>query len=37
MASAAPQGAVAPHTGELPAGCLDDLGGRPFGVYVHVP
>jgi len=32
-----PAGAVAPHTSELPAGCLDDLGRRPFGVYVHVP
>jgi oxygen-independent coproporphyrinogen-3 oxidase len=37
MPSAAPAGAVAPHTGELPAACLDDLGRRPFGVYVHVP
>ncbi|MFL6100604.1 MAG: radical SAM family heme chaperone HemW [Actinomycetales bacterium] len=37
MPSALPDGEPAPPDGRLPAGSLDRLGTRPFGVYVHVP
>jgi putative oxygen-independent coproporphyrinogen III oxidase len=32
-----PDGETAPPAGHLPAGALDGLGKRPFGLYVHVP
>jgi putative oxygen-independent coproporphyrinogen III oxidase len=32
-----PDGAPVPADGRLPVRALDGLGGRPFGVYVHVP
>jgi oxygen-independent coproporphyrinogen-3 oxidase len=35
--SALPAGDPAPADGALPASATDDLGDRPFGVYVHVP
>jgi putative oxygen-independent coproporphyrinogen III oxidase len=35
--STLPEGAPPPGDGSLPAACLDGLGARPFGVYVHVP
>jgi putative oxygen-independent coproporphyrinogen III oxidase len=35
--SALPAGDPAPSDGRLPHSALDDLGERPFGVYVHVP
>ena len=34
---ALPSGDPAPADGMLPAAALDELAGRPFGVYVHVP
>ncbi len=37
MPSALPDGDPAPADGSLPAAALSGLGGRPFGVYVHVP
>ncbi|PVZ05767.1 radical SAM family heme chaperone HemW [Actinomycetospora cinnamomea] len=37
MPSVPPGGEPAPADGALPAGALDGLGTRPFGVYVHVP
>ncbi|HEX3781374.1 MAG TPA: radical SAM family heme chaperone HemW [Pseudonocardiaceae bacterium] len=37
MASTLPSGDPAPTDGALPASALHGLGGRPFGVYVHVP
>jgi len=37
MPSTPPTGEPAPTGGELPPSALDELGGRPFGVYVHVP
>jgi putative oxygen-independent coproporphyrinogen III oxidase len=37
MPSTPPTGEPAPTSGELPPSALDELGGRPFGVYVHVP
>jgi oxygen-independent coproporphyrinogen-3 oxidase len=37
MAGALPQGEPVPPSGELPAAALDELGRRPFGIYVHVP
>ncbi len=37
MPTRAPEGGRAVHTGELPAGCLEGLGGRPFGVYMQMP
>ncbi len=37
MPSALPPGDPAPADGALPASALAGLGGRPFGVYVHVP
>jgi putative oxygen-independent coproporphyrinogen III oxidase len=37
--SALPEGEPAPHDGSLPATAVDEwaAGGRPFGLYVHVP
>jgi oxygen-independent coproporphyrinogen-3 oxidase len=35
--STLPDGAPAPADGALPAAALDEVGTRPFGVYVHVP
>jgi oxygen-independent coproporphyrinogen-3 oxidase len=35
--STLPPGEPAPRDGSLPAGALDSLGERSFGVYVHVP
>lgn len=32
-----PEGDEAPRDGALPAEALDGLGGRPFGIYLHVP
>jgi putative oxygen-independent coproporphyrinogen III oxidase len=32
-----PEGDPVPADGRLPEAALDGLGGRPFGVYVHVP
>src|ERR1700742_3120075 len=32
-----PAGDPAPADGALPAGALEGVGTRPFGVYVHVP
>jgi putative oxygen-independent coproporphyrinogen III oxidase len=32
-----PDGEPVPADGTLPAGALDGAGGRPFGIYVHVP
>lgn len=37
MPSALPDGEPAPSDGSLPASALAGLGGRPFGLYVHVP
>ncbi len=37
MPSTLPPGEPAPGDGSLPAGALESLGERPFGVYVHVP
>ncbi|MBA8927584.1 oxygen-independent coproporphyrinogen-3 oxidase [Kutzneria viridogrisea] len=37
MPSALPVADPAPADGSLPASALDELGSRPFGVYVHVP
>jgi oxygen-independent coproporphyrinogen-3 oxidase len=37
MAGALPDGEPVPTSGELPATAIDELGRRPFGVYVHVP
>ena len=37
MPSTLPEGDVAPADGALPASALDEMAGRPFGVYVHVP
>ncbi|SDU60518.1 radical SAM family heme chaperone HemW [Jiangella alkaliphila] len=37
MPSTLPDGSPAPADGALPAGALDGVGGRPFGVYLHVP
>jgi putative oxygen-independent coproporphyrinogen III oxidase len=37
MAGALPDGEPVPASGELPATAIDELGRRPFGVYVHVP
>ncbi len=34
---ALPTGEPAPRDGRLPPEALDELGNRPFGVYVHVP
>jgi oxygen-independent coproporphyrinogen-3 oxidase len=35
--STLPDGDPAPPDGRLPASALDELGQRPFGVYLHVP
>jgi oxygen-independent coproporphyrinogen-3 oxidase len=35
--STLPDGEPAPPSGELPADAVADVGGRAFGVYVHVP
>jgi len=35
--SSLPPGEPAPADGALPAAALDELGSRPFGIYVHVP
>ncbi|MGK2877652.1 MAG: radical SAM family heme chaperone HemW [Solirubrobacterales bacterium] len=32
-----PEGDAAPRDGALPAEALAQLGGRPFGIYLHVP
>jgi putative oxygen-independent coproporphyrinogen III oxidase len=32
-----PEGELAPRDGGLPEAALDALGGRPFGIYLHVP
>ncbi|HEU5420625.1 MAG TPA: radical SAM family heme chaperone HemW [Streptosporangiaceae bacterium] len=32
-----PEGQPVPADGALPAGAADQLGDRPFGIYVHVP
>ncbi len=37
MPSTLPDGSPAPADGALPASALDGVGGRPFGVYLHVP
>ncbi|TDD65862.1 coproporphyrinogen III oxidase [Jiangella aurantiaca] len=37
MPSTLPDGSPAPADGALPAMALDGVGGRPFGVYLHVP
>ena len=37
MPSSLPSGDPAPVDGALPAPALDELGRRPFGIYVHVP
>jgi oxygen-independent coproporphyrinogen-3 oxidase len=37
MPSALPEGEAAPTGGDLPAGSLDGLANRPFGMYVHIP
>ncbi|QZY30257.1 radical SAM family heme chaperone HemW [Nocardioides coralli] len=37
MPSALPTGEPAPADGRLPDSALDELGQRPFGIYVHVP
>ena len=37
MPSVLPEGEPVPADGRLPAAALDGLGGRPFGIYVHVP
>ena len=37
MPSALPVGEPAPRDGRLPASALDELHGRPFGLYVHIP
>ena len=37
MAGALPDGEPVPSSGGLPGRALDELGHRPFGVYVHVP
>src|SRR3954469_23976035 len=37
MPSALPEGEPAPPDGSLPESALEGVGGRPFGVYVHVP
>src|SRR5215467_4377795 len=37
MASQLPSGEPVPPTGELPASALAAVGGRGFGVYVHIP
>jgi oxygen-independent coproporphyrinogen-3 oxidase len=35
--SSLPPGDPAPADGSLPASALEELGSRPFGIYVHVP
>ena len=37
MPSALPDGDPAPSDGSLPTSALAGVGGRPFGLYVHVP
>jgi putative oxygen-independent coproporphyrinogen III oxidase len=37
MPARLPDGEPAPADGALPVAALEDLGRRPFGVYVHVP
>ncbi len=37
MPSAAPDGEPVPADGSLPPAALGRLGGRPFGLYLHVP
>ena len=37
MPSTLPQGDPPPPDGRLPLGALDQLAGRPLGIYVHVP
>ncbi|MBO0829837.1 MAG: coproporphyrinogen III oxidase [Streptosporangiales bacterium] len=37
MPNPPPDGEPAPRDGSLPASAIDGVGGRPFGVYVHVP
>ncbi len=37
MPSTLPDGDPVPADGALPAGALDGLGERPFGIYLHVP
>jgi oxygen-independent coproporphyrinogen-3 oxidase len=37
MPGVLPDGEPVPAAGTLPEGALDGLGGRPFGIYVHVP
>ncbi|MFY0406192.1 radical SAM family heme chaperone HemW [Solicola sp. PLA-1-18] len=37
MPSVLPAGEPLPADGTLPTSALDELGSRPFGVYVHVP
>jgi oxygen-independent coproporphyrinogen-3 oxidase len=37
MGSQLPEGEPVPRSGELPAAARADVGGRGFGVYVHVP
>lgn len=37
MPSTLPDGSPSPADGTLPATALDGVGGRPFGVYLHVP
>jgi oxygen-independent coproporphyrinogen-3 oxidase len=37
MPSALPEGDPAPLDGSLPEAALARVGGRPFGIYVHVP
>ena len=37
MAGPLPDGEPVPASGELPASAIQELGQRPFGIYVHVP
>lgn len=37
MASALPEGAPPPLDGALSAGALQHLGGKGFGIYIHIP